>query len=76
MIDINISLDEAQYHRLEHRARQEGISIEHLVQEMLAEVDAWRDELEDDPITALLGQMDDPLDPNAIDSVLYAQQQQ
>jgi len=71
MIDLRISLDEDQYNRLEQRARHEGISVQHLVQEMLAEADTWRDELDDDPIAALLGQVDDPLDPNAIDSILY-----
>lgn len=71
MIDLHISLEEDQYNRLQQRARHEGISVEHLVQEMLAEVDAWREELEADPIAALMGQMDDPLDPTVIDNILY-----
>jgi hypothetical protein len=71
MIDLHISLEEDQYNRLQQRARHEGISVEHLVQEMLAEVDTWREELEADPIAALMGQMDDPLDPTAIDNILY-----
>jgi hypothetical protein len=43
--------------------------------EMLAEADEWRRELEEDPVAELLGQIDDPIDPNAIDDILYVQPQ-
>jgi|CXWK01.1.fsa_nt_gi hypothetical protein len=75
MVDLYISLDEDQYNRLQQRARHDGISVEHLVIEMLAEADEWRRELEEDPVAELLGQIDDPIDPNAIDDILYVQPQ-
>lgn len=75
MVDLYISLDEEQYNRLQQRARHDGISVESLVLDMLAEADEWRRELEEDPIAELLGQIDDPIDPNAIDSMLYVQPQ-
>jgi len=75
MVDLYLSLDEEQYERLRQRAHDQGISIEHLVIELLADVDAWRKDLEDDPVAQLFGQIDDPLDPTAIDDILYAQPQ-
>ena len=75
MVDLYMSLDEEHYNRLQQRARHDGISVEHLVVEMLAEADEWRRELEEDPVSELLGQIDDPIDPNTIDSILYIQPQ-
>lgn len=73
MIDLHISLDEERYDRLRQRAHHEGVTVEHLVLDMLAEADEWRRELENDSIAELLGQIDDPLDPTAIDNILYMQ---
>ncbi len=75
MIDLHLSLDEEQYKRLRQRAHHEGVSVEQLILELLADTDTWRLGLENDPVAQLFGQIDDPLDPTAIDDILYARPQ-
>lgn len=72
MIDLHIALDEERFQHLQRRARERGVTVEHLVADLIDADLHWQATLADDPMTALFGGIDDSLDAAEIDAIVYS----
>lgn len=71
-MNLHIPLDEKQYRYLQQRAREQGTTVESVVADLIDADIVWQQTLVDDPVAALFGTVDDELNADEIDDLLYA----
>jgi hypothetical protein len=71
MVDLHLLLEDAQYRYLKQRAQDLGTTVEAVIADLIAADVAWQQALATDPVARLFGQVQDTLEPQDIDAILY-----
>jgi hypothetical protein len=71
MVDLHLLLEDAQYRYLKQRAQDLGTTVEAVIADLIAADVAWQQALATDPVARLFGQIQDTLEPQDIDAILY-----
>lgn len=71
MTQLQIQISNQQYQYLQQRVAREKTTLEKVLFDMIQADMAWRQQLKTDPITALIGKINDSFDTDQIDEVVY-----
>jgi len=71
MITLQLSISDKHYHYLKRRAERKRQSLDLLVSELIDADLTWEELLASDPITELIGTIDDDFVTENIDEVVY-----
>ncbi len=71
MAQVRIAVSDKHYQYLRQRAEHQGVPLDQLVSEIIEADMSWRLKLENDPMSRLIGQVDDLFDTQDADKVVY-----
>jgi hypothetical protein len=71
MAQVQLTVSSEHYQYLKQRAESQDVTLDSLLSEIIEADIAWQETLSSDPMHSLIGQINDNLDTQDIDKVVY-----